>query len=171
MDIQDPVLLMLPRIFCCCLYIRREEGDEEEKLIAQNGVEWISDFCSTEQQLCYVCNVWYNAMQRQFSSLSRRVVLTCEQTTSFSQDAASVPGLASSPETWVFYVCFNAQCGCAQSVFDLQRTEMYWFPLKLVVDVVCCVHSVTVLSQSQLLEIHISVGNSSFTPVSSEIGK
>lgn len=33
------------------------------------------------------------------------------------------------------------------------------------------VHSVIVLSQSQLLEIHISVGNSSFTPVSSEIGK
>lgn len=48
---------------------------------------------------------------------------------------------------------------------------MYWFPLSLVVDVVCCLCSVTVLSESQLFEIGISVENSTFTPVFSELGR
>lgn len=34
MDVQASVLLKLPRILHCGLGIRREEGDEEEKLIA-----------------------------------------------------------------------------------------------------------------------------------------
>lgn len=48
---------------------------------------------------------------------------------------------------------------------------MYWFLLNFLVDVVCCLHGVTVLLQSQLFEIQISVENSSFTPVSSKIGR
>lgn len=34
MDVQAPVLLKLPRILHCDLGIKREEGDEEKKLIA-----------------------------------------------------------------------------------------------------------------------------------------
>lgn len=48
---------------------------------------------------------------------------------------------------------------------------MYWFLLNFLVDVVCCLHGVTVLSQSQFFEIEIFVENSSFTPVSSELGR
>jgi len=52
---------------------------------------------------CFM-SVLYGIMPAEVVYLSKRVVLTWEQTTTLSQDTASVPGLARSPVTLVFYV-------------------------------------------------------------------
>lgn len=95
----------------------------------------------TVSGICYVCIVWYRALQGGFSS-SKRVVLTGEQTPSLSQNAASGLGVASFPKTWVFHVCFNAQSGWAKSVYLIcegQKCTGFCLTWLLILYVVCIV--------------------------------
>lgn len=77
-------------------------------------------------------------------TLDRRVALTCEQITPFSGCCFSSRA-GKIPSSLGVFTSFNAHCGCAGSVYLICKGQKCT-GFKSVVDVVCCLGSVTVLS-------------------------
>lgn len=149
--IQVPVMLKLPKIFRCGLHIKRKEGDgwlRRSYCVGCSRMDLSTKthaVVSSNRVRSVLYSVWpCRDTLAYVDTLDRRVALTCEQTMPFSgccfcSRAGKIPGSLG------VFTSFNAHCGCARSVYLICKGQKCT-GFKSVVDVVCCLDSVTVLS-------------------------